>query len=228
MLLCWELGARSVRPKGQTLEDSFTVLYILAFDGAPTAGAASAAWSAISSAHSHLRPDGRASDTSPRARRVMSLAVRLAGCWLGPMARTLATQLALRTSPMQLDGTSTWRTGVRSAGGPLLSIAGAPLECHRYPRTVWMSATRLPARSADRLYWVTASAQASSQIGMRSGMRRRRTRRGAGTKGPKEQTIVMRPGGVRTCRGEIAEVGVAVLVVVASFARTSTSANAEG
>ncbi len=43
IVLCWELGARSARPKGQALKDSFTVLYVLAFDGAPTAGAASAA-----------------------------------------------------------------------------------------------------------------------------------------------------------------------------------------
>ncbi len=158
----------------------------------------------------------------------MSLAAWLAGGRLRPMARTLAKQLALRTSPKQLDGASAWGTGVRSAEGPLLSIAGALLKGHHYPRTVWTSATRLPARSADRLYWNTASAQASSQIGMRLGMMRRRKGRGAGKDGPKEEYMRTGPGGRRNCKGETAKVGVAAFVVAASFAQTSTSAAATG
>ncbi len=81
MMLCWELEAR----KG-----FFIVIDTLAVLAAPTVGAASAACSAISSALCHLGPDGRAGDASPRARRVMPLAARLAGCWWRPLARTLA------------------------------------------------------------------------------------------------------------------------------------------
>ncbi len=48
-------------------------------------------------------------------------------------------------------------------------------------------------------------------------------RKGAGTWRSQEQIIKKRPGGRRTCRRKHAEVGVAVIVFVTNFARTSTS-----
>ncbi len=81
MMLCWELEVRS---------GFFIVSVTLAVLAAPIVGVVSVAWSAMSSALYPLGPDGRAGDASPLTRRVMSLAVRLAGCWWRPVARTSA------------------------------------------------------------------------------------------------------------------------------------------
>jgi hypothetical protein len=215
MTLRWVLEAR----KG-----FFIVVDALAVLEAPIAGAASAAWSATSSALYHLGPDGRAGEAPPRARRVVLLAVQLAGCWLRPLARTLAMELALRTSFGQVDDDSTLRAGMRSSACPPPSTTGALLKGHRIPPAAWMGAVRLSAHSAKGLPWFTASAQASSQNGRLERMRRRRrTKIGKEAWRPEEQTIERRPGGRRSCIREPAEVGVATSVLVTTSARTSTS-----
>ncbi len=87
--LSWELraGMRSVRPKGQMLEASFTVFDVFAVAGAQAAGAASASWLATSSALCHRGPVGQAGVASSGARMMMLLAALRAGCLTGPMAR---------------------------------------------------------------------------------------------------------------------------------------------